>query len=504
MQVVTLLTVGLLIRLIWVVYTQYTAEDAFITFQFARRLAEGHGFTYNVGDPIYGTTTPLFTLLMAGWLLVTGQGEITFAAHFVDIIASVGSLVILYLILRRTNVPHLAQLLALGVLVISSKIYLIEMQGMETPVVILLMMVSWYAVVADRPHWAGFFAGCLLWTRIDLVFWPVALIAVEMIFNFKNAVRMGVVTALTYLPWVVFASLYFGSPIPYTITAKWVVYGIPGPPLEIQLATILEYLSPFAFDRTFSFEAMLLAIGCITVGIAAWQAIRFGKNRAFLVLPLFGLLETARLALSGATFFSRYFHPLLWVVLILFAIGLASLWQTLSHRWSISAWIPRCLLAAGLVLMATQAVYRLNLSRFEQTYANDGSIKMIGLWLNKNSAPNATVYLEPLGYVGYYANRKMYDEIGLVTPRVVELRLKGIDPKEYFHILWPDYVVLHCDDGLRLTKEPANQENRFADSYRKVAGFNPLNFDPDLPQPPSDIADITRIACYDIWQRIMP
>ena len=46
---IMLLLASLILRIAWVVYTGYVAEDAFITFRFAQNLAEGRGFTYNPG-----------------------------------------------------------------------------------------------------------------------------------------------------------------------------------------------------------------------------------------------------------------------------------------------------------------------------------------------------------------------------------------------------------------------------------------------------------------------
>jgi len=40
-------------------------DDAYITFRYARNLAEGLGFAYNPGERVLGTTTPLWTLLLA-------------------------------------------------------------------------------------------------------------------------------------------------------------------------------------------------------------------------------------------------------------------------------------------------------------------------------------------------------------------------------------------------------------------------------------------------------
>ena len=50
-----------------------TIDDSFITFRYARNLLAGSGFTYNPGQPaVLGTTTPLYTLLMAGLGALSG------------------------------------------------------------------------------------------------------------------------------------------------------------------------------------------------------------------------------------------------------------------------------------------------------------------------------------------------------------------------------------------------------------------------------------------------
>ena len=40
-------------------------DDAYITFRYARNLVNGLGFVYNVDQPVLGTTTPLYTLLLS-------------------------------------------------------------------------------------------------------------------------------------------------------------------------------------------------------------------------------------------------------------------------------------------------------------------------------------------------------------------------------------------------------------------------------------------------------
>src|SRR3954470_16170863 len=46
-------------------------DDFFITYRYAWNLAAGHGFTFNPGERVFGTTEPGLGLLLAGLTLLT-------------------------------------------------------------------------------------------------------------------------------------------------------------------------------------------------------------------------------------------------------------------------------------------------------------------------------------------------------------------------------------------------------------------------------------------------
>ncbi|MEK7837451.1 MAG: hypothetical protein AAB328_05650, partial [candidate division NC10 bacterium] len=51
----------------------FPLDDAWIHFHFARNLAEGHGFVYNPGVHVSGSTAPLWTLLLGGTFALAGS-----------------------------------------------------------------------------------------------------------------------------------------------------------------------------------------------------------------------------------------------------------------------------------------------------------------------------------------------------------------------------------------------------------------------------------------------
>ncbi|UCC50204.1 MAG: hypothetical protein JSV68_13935, partial [Anaerolineaceae bacterium] len=60
-------------------------DDAYITYRYARNIALGRGFVYNVGEPVLGTTTPLYTLLLAGLSLV--WPNLPLLSHVIGVLA---------------------------------------------------------------------------------------------------------------------------------------------------------------------------------------------------------------------------------------------------------------------------------------------------------------------------------------------------------------------------------------------------------------------------------
>jgi len=224
-------------------------------------------------------------------------------------------------------------------------------------------------------------------------------------------------------------------------------------------------------------------------------------DRRLLALPAFALFESIRVVLTGATFFTRYLVPLLWVVLILFGLGLGSMWdgarrQTRMRRYS-AALVLLVFFISGVGLAIPVSDRVLN----TQVYRDESALKGIRLWLGGHSPRDATVLLEPLGYIGYYSDRVMIDEVGLVTPRIVELKRQGIvDTARYVEFFRPDFVVVHCDDSVSMQRQVSGQQE-FASHYLLAATFNPLNFNPAEPTGAGASGSLERLSCYEVWKR---
>ncbi len=553
-ELISLTAFGLALRVFFAFYSGYVEEDAYITFQFARNLAAGQGFVYNPGEAIYGSTTPLLTLLLAGWMAL--GGEPVLGARLLGLAGAAAYLSLTWAALLRLGVPQAGRVCAAALLACAPRLAALDLAGMEQPLVLAFMAASAWAGLRGRWGWAGVWGGLLLWTRLDTGLWLV-LLGIAAIWQWRAAggLRFAGAAGGTYLPWVLYASAVFGSPIPHTVTAKWVAYAHSGAvPIQTGWKPALDAFFLFRTTHPLLYVSLVLSAGLFV--LAGWGALRTHRWRGLEILPAFVVLEVLRLVLSRATFFNRYFIPANAVFLILAGLGAGALWgavwgdgrraprwgMALALGWGAAAvaggllfavygetalgaerrlvlafaaaaglafWLGRRPWAAVVrwaalgwlaLVFAGTAGFTLRTTavtlRELQTVRHEASLKAVGLWLNRHTPPEARILLEPLGYAGYYAQRMMLDEVGLVTPAVVALKRGGVtDTYEALDALQPDYVLLHCDDALRWVERDPGPQNRLTRAFHLAAEINPLGFDP------RDAETRGRNSCYQIWAR---
>jgi hypothetical protein len=126
-----------ILHITWKLYTHYTYEDAFISFRFAHNISNGLGFVYNANEHIYGTTTPLFTMLLATWVRIFPNFVVVGASMF-GLLAGLTSIVLIWKLLDELQIDPSKIFLTAGILVLSDKLWMHDMSGMETPLVICI------------------------------------------------------------------------------------------------------------------------------------------------------------------------------------------------------------------------------------------------------------------------------------------------------------------------------------------------------------------------------
>jgi len=301
-----------------------TIDDAFITFRYSDNLLNGSGFVYNLNVNTLGTTTPLFTLIMAVSGAITGERDFQTYAIIISTLADAITCTLLFLIARRLIANDVIAALPGILWAISPMSVSFAVGGMETSINILWLVAAiWLyaqknAPTARREIGIGISIGLGVLTRIDALLWIAPLIGwqlLDMLRQRKLPLRTWLMAALIIAPWAIFAWAQFGSPFPNSVSAKSVAYQMP--PLSALIRLIQTAANPFfEFD---TFGAVGLAISSIV----------------YLFLSAFGVLYTARVLPRLTPF-------LVYAPLYIAAFAIAN---PLIFRWYLAPMIPPIMLA---------------------------------------------------------------------------------------------------------------------------------------------------------------
>ena len=197
--------VSLLINLY---YQPLPIDDAYITFRYAENLAAGHGLVFNPGEPVLGTSTPFFAILLG--LLKLGGLSVPNAARGLGVVGFAGIILLIQALARR-ELPTLA-VFGLGlVLALHPLLCFTANSGMETGLSMLAVYGSLFLALRARYGLAGAAAGMAFLLRPDGALAALIVAAVALVRAPKKVWRPLLAEALVVLPWLIYATSTYGS-----------------------------------------------------------------------------------------------------------------------------------------------------------------------------------------------------------------------------------------------------------------------------------------------------
>jgi hypothetical protein len=399
----------------------YAFEDAYITFRYADNLARGHGFVFNLGERVLGTSTPLYTLLLAGFRML-GLDPPAVAGVVYAICLSLTALGGWW-ILRRFKHPNLAALYAVMVLWgIGRSLHFF---GMETTLYTALMFAALIAALYDRPVLTGLLTGLVCLTRYDGVVFAGVLLPLlwyrQRRFPWKAMLTAGAVTA----PWFLFSWVYFGSPLPNTLGAKSGAVGVIEYMNQSLLRLIDGLFSPVArFIRQGGLPAKLrAAIVLLIVAPTLTHTIRTLRRErlagTFLLYPV--LLWLGYSLIAPPVSFRWYLLPGMLLLLTLCLLTWGEALSGASPRlrpvfagaaaamvgWSL--WFLPSGVAAEVDRLVNTEVYRRRVKAYD----------LLAGWMTDHGLDDVKLLTHEPGYLSYITGNPVVDAAGLVTRDVV-------------------------------------------------------------------------------------
>lgn len=431
-----LIGLALILRLYLFLSIGYTADDALITFRYAENLASGHGFVYNAGEKVLGTTAFLHTILIA---LFVKLGISSFWAAC--LIAMVADAISGWILLRIfSEAPGPFSWLPACLFLFNPETLQWSLSGMETPVAILLLLCATYLSSRERWNAAFLCGGLAILTRVDGIAVVGSLLVSYLVRYRKLPFRGLALVVLVLIPWAVFGFLYFGSPLPNSAAAKWA------------LASHNTFWTPFqifgkGFLHLHTYGVFLLIFPLI----GTWIIVR--EKHGLLPLAVWTWGYAIAYSLAAGPMHPWYYTP--------FYVGLGTLaffglWRIAgSRKILVSAFT-----VAAIPLTVVLTVHKITeLDLFERQYRAVN--RDAGLWVAQNTKKDAVFAIKDIGYLGYYSSRPILDLAGLVSPQCIPFRARGdfLGPIQSFH---PDYFAFSAGQVRNLNL----QENELMKSYR--------------------------------------
>ena len=435
-------------------------DDAYITYAYAKRLAMGYGFTFSPGAlPTYGTTTPLYTLMLS---LICKIGILPHVASPWINVISHGLIAVLLFWIGRYLLGTLTGLLMVLVWVLQFSVFF-SSSGMETPYYMVLFLSVVILLLLEKKTWIiGVLLGITLLTRPDtlLLILSIACFWLLDMRRRKTLPLLLLIVFVVYLPWVLYAFTQFGSIVPTSMKAKIINPGkISG---NFGLEHFITYFLPISLtDRKSNLSVFVVLFIFFVIGCFYLWKNRLSLRAVIVWIPLY----CSAMRLGGAPDFRWYYIPPWVVALIPLVIGFVVFLRRLK-KFSIP--LPIILIVILVFVIATANVKSLH------WYAISPH-KQLALIVKQLAKPGDLVASREVGNLTYWAELPVLDMLGLNSPEVTPF-LKKNDMKGILEKYKPEFVLYPGNKELFEDYEPIESLPYGTDTYtiwrRRTSDFN--------------------------------
>ncbi|MDE2977397.1 MAG: hypothetical protein OXU63_07740 [Acidobacteriota bacterium] len=498
-----------------------TIDDAFITFRYARNLAQGNGLVFNLGERVEGITSLSWTLLLAG--VEALRLPVEPAAFLLGVTFALLALREAYLLGRGLGASPAACLTAVALVAVHGRFWLVAANGLEGGLfAFLAALVTRKTVDRADPRLIGLLLGLLFMTRPEsLLVLPVALLyealgghvsarsgpgtRVELTARTvpswrleklcgrlrrrpagtpahpvgdqfparqrsltaasttsgRRSIAIAVAALAVAFAVTVWRLAWYGAPLPNSVTAKSVL--AEGP--DALLANLAAGLS---YTVRFEIAHLPLILG------AAFALVLAPKAKALWFCLLVVAAELPAVLMNGGDWMPHYrlltvFAPVLAAPLAVCLSSAFEDWDTPGADRRRAAWV--------LAVLAASALFMLSRSPWQTTpgprftfHPITSCYQFMATRLKPHLAPDDIAAAEAVGLFGWILDETtIHDPLGLVDAhhaRHGEYHLNwGKTDYDHLHRVRPAVLVLHEGSVVTPEKIDRGTDGRFADDY---------------------------------------
>ncbi len=408
---------GYLFYSTWNGFVGFPLDDAWIHQVYARNLVEGGEWAFNPGESSGGSTSPLWSLLMAAgyfarinpviWSGLLGWLTLFLIAVFAD------ELVRSWAPDYKSSIPWVGFFFTFEWHLIWASV-----SGMETSLYVLAVLLTFHTLSRKTPLFgtAGLIIGICTWIRPDglTLLGPAFLCTILCTGSSRERfARISILSGsflLVFVPYLLFNLQFAGSIWPTTYSAKQAEYAAAtGYPL---LQRLWWLLLPFLAGG-----GVMLLPGVMMSAWFAWKKKNVLPGAMFLWISGYLLIYAIKLPVYYQH--GRYMIP---AMAGFFLIGLWG-WLTWMRKWPTKKWAS---LTHFFVITCVVAVTGIFFFLGAVTFKTDTAIietEMVytAKWVRSHIPAGSRVAAHDIGAMGYFSGHEIIDLAGLVNPEIIPI-----------------------------------------------------------------------------------
>lgn len=481
-----LLAIGLVYLLAQWPLWGYVTDDTYIHLVYAQHLLLGEGWVFNAGEPSYGSTSPLWVLLLAPF--ASGEGAGLLAARLLSIGAGLLAIPVFYRLAARAIRREDLRLAA--TLLFATEVWFLRWaaSGMETSLAVLVLLLVFERLAAAPYRSGGVFtvgllAGLACLLRPEFYLFAALLLGLALASRRwrRRFLPLAAGALLPTLPWLLFAQWQFGALLPHTAAAKsgsWQGLGH----LLLQAGRLLRV--PVSSQAALILLAGAGLAACLLGGRCRrpllGRAEQAGRFRFYaLVGLLWGLALPAAFLARDVQVISRYLLVVTPLV-PLAALYLLDYWA--ERRPRLLRLLPVLLL---LQLGPNLALYLTRVAPHARHFGEDleSSLGRIADYLALRAPAGSAVAAPDIGLLGLRSDCRIVDLGGLIEPRIGALWQRMgyeamLDSLAFLEVAPADFLVDRGPAAARLAGRRPDGRVLLPVLSREVRGLGLRN-----PQP---------------------
>ncbi len=417
-------------------------DDFYIHLQYAKNFSHSFIWAFNSGIVSYGTTSPLWVLLLSCFGII--NLDLIIAAKILSLVLGISTFVLLFLKAVNFKDKYILVLCVFS-LGLNHWYRLAVGSGMEATLASVLLTIlflrTYYKNKSNEYSFInGVIIGLCVLVRPEFVYLVVVFLFMRIIEKESIEDKLSKILFLAggllvvILPWLIYAQMNFNSIVPTTVLIK------TGHHLDIinvfeAIIRVSSFYLSNSLIELFLGIAFVLYIVQKKITINNAMLLRIG---IVVGIPVIYLVNQS---IGGESISYRYAAPT--IPIIIFSSYKYLDYLVSKNKWH-SAIRYRVMLVSLLLIILLPNLW-LSMKHAPYLIKSNNYLNVLekyGRYLKGHSAATDTVACYDVGAIGYFSDRYVLDLVGLVSPETIKYKTSDVYNISAINAFAPKYLIV--------------------------------------------------------------